>query len=149
MQLRNILEIIFYKSFTDIKAEAARSYLGLLWWIIEPIFYLFTFYVLFVLVLKRGGPDFVPNFLCGIIVWKWFVSAINGGVNAISSHRGLVQQVYVPKYIFPIIAVLGSTVRFLPVFTIFTIFLLLYGIPAQITWLAAPVLMFIQLMYGA
>lgn len=145
MQLHNSVEILLYKSFADIKAEAARSYLGLLWWIVEPVLYLCAFYVLFVLVLKRGGPDFVPNFLCGIVVWKWFANGIMGGANAINTHRDLVQQVYVPKYIFPIIAVMVSTVRFLPVFAILSIFFLLFGIPVQITWLAAPILILIQL----
>ncbi len=144
MQLRNSFELILYKAYTDLKAEAARSYLGLLWWIIEPILYLSAFYILFVLVLQRGGPDFVPTFLCGAVVWKWFDSGLKGGGHAITANHGLLQQVYVPKYIFPVIAVLGSTARFLPVFTVFAIFLLLYGIPFQITWLAAPMVMFTQ-----
>ena len=79
MQLRNTLELILYKSYTDIKAEAARSYLGLLWWIIEPVLYLCAFYILFVLVMHRGDKDFVPTFLCGAVVWKWFASGIQGG----------------------------------------------------------------------
>lgn len=145
MRLRNTLELILYKAYADLRAEAARSYLGLLWWIIEPVLYLCAFYVLFVLVLQRGGPDFVPAFLCGAVVWKWFDNGIKGGSHAISGHRGLLQQVYVPKFIFPVIAVLGSTVRFLPVFVIFAIFLLVYGMPAQSTWLAAPLVMFTQL----
>lgn len=144
MLLRNSLELILYKAYADLKAEAARSYLGLLWWLIEPVLYLCAFYVLFVLVLQRGGPDFVPTFLCGAVVWKWFDSGLKGGSHAISAHRGLLQQVYVPKYIFPIIAVLGSTARFLPVFAVFAIFLLLYGIPIQATWLAAPIVMLAQ-----
>lgn len=142
---RNSLELILYKTYTDLKAEAARSYLGLLWWIIEPVLYLCAFYILFVLVQKRGGTDFVPTFLCGAVVWKWFDSGLKGGAHAIGAHRGLLQQVYVPKYIFPVIAVLGSTARFIPVFLIFAVFLLLYGIPAQVTWLAAPMIMLTQL----
>lgn len=145
MRLRNNFELILYKTYADLKAEAARSYLGLLWWIIEPVLYLCAFYILFVLVMQRGGPDFVPTFLCGAVVWKWFDSAIKGGSHAIGAHRGLLQQVYVQKFIFPIIAVLGSTSRFIPVFLIFTIFLLLYGISVQITWLAAPMLILTQL----
>jgi lipopolysaccharide transport system permease protein len=145
MQLRNSIELIFYKAYADIKAEMARSYLGLLWWIIEPVLYLCAFYVLFVLVMQRGGPDFVPTFLCGAVVWKWFDSGLKGGSHAIRSHRGLLQQVYVPKYIFPVISVLGSTARFLPVFAIFAIFLLIYGIPPKITWLAVPLVMLTQL----
>lgn len=145
MQLRNSIELILYKAYADIKAEMERSYLGLLWWLIEPVIYLCAFYVLFVLVMQRGGPDFVPTFLCGAVVWKWFNSGVVGGSHAISANRGLLQQVYVPKYIFPVIAVLGSTARFLPVFIVFAIFLLLSGIPAKITWLAAPMIMLTQL----
>jgi len=144
MHLYNSIELILYKTYTDIKAEASRSYLGLLWWVIEPILYLGAFYVLFELVMHRGGPDFVPTFLSGAVVWKWFASGVKGGVYAISANRGLLQQVYVSKYIFPVIAVLGSTVRFLPVFTVFTFFLLLYGFPVQVTWLAAPLVMLTQ-----
>lgn len=145
MQISNTVELIFYKAYADLRAESERSYLGLLWWIIEPVMYLGAFYVLFVLVMQRGGPDFVPTFLCGSVVWKWFDSGLKGGSHSISANRGLLQQVAVPKYIFPVIAVLGSTARFLPVFAVFTIFLLLYGGHAQVTWLAAPVIMLTQL----
>lgn len=145
MQLRNTVELILYKTYTDIKAEAARSYLGLLWWVIEPVLYLCAFYILFVLVMQRGGPDFVPFFLCGAVVWKWFDTGVKGGSQSINGHRGLVQQVYVPKYIFPVIAVLSSAARFLPVFAIFVLFLLLYGLPFQPTWLAVPVVVLTQL----
>lgn len=146
MRLSNSIELIFYKAYADLRAEAARSYLGLLWWIIEPVLYLFAFYVLFVLVLRRGGTDFVPTFLCGAVVWKWFDSGLKGGSHVISTHRGLLQQVYVPKYIFPIIAVLGSTARFLPVFAVFVVFLMVSGMPILSTWLAAPLVMVTQLI---
>lgn len=142
---RHSLELILYKTYADIKGEAARFYFGLLWWVIEPVLFLAAFYVFFVLVMQRGGEDFVPMFLCGQIVWKWFDSGIKGSSGSISVHRGLLQQVYVPKYIFPVIAVLGSVVRFLPVFAIFVAFLLVYGIPAHATWLAAPLVMLTQL----
>lgn len=144
MRLRNSIEFIFYKAYADIKAEMERSYLGLLWWLIEPILYLGAFYILFVLVMRRAEPDFVPTFLCGAVVWKWFDSGLKGGSHAISANRGLLQQVYIPKYVFPMIAVLGSTARFLPVFAVFAIFLLLSGIPAKTTWLAVLLVMFIQ-----
>lgn len=144
MKLRNTVELIFYKVYADLKAEAARSYLGLLWWCIEPVLYLSSFYILFVLILHRGGPGFVQSFLCAAVVWKWFASGVKGGSNSIMTHRGLLQQIYVPKFIFPVIAVLGSTARFLPVFLVFIIFLVFSGISIKVTWLIAPVLIFTQ-----
>ncbi len=138
------MELIFYKAYADIKAESARSYLGLLWWLIEPMIYLCAFYILFVFVLKRGGQDFVPFFLCGAVVWKWFASGLNGGSQSIIVNRGLLQQVYVPKFIFPVIAVLGSTARFLPVFLVLVVFMLVYGMPIHAGWLALPVVALTQ-----
>lgn len=144
MQLRIIIELILYKSYAEIKTDASRSYLGLIWWVIEPVIYLCAFYILFVLVLHRGGPDFVPLFLCGVVVWKWFASSVQGGSQSIRTYQGLSQQVYVPKYVFPVIVVMACTTRFIPVFIILTLFLLFYGIPAQHTWMAIPLIVLIQ-----
>ncbi len=144
MRLRNALELILYKSYTEIKADAARSYLGLIWWIIEPLLYLCAFYILFVLVFQRGGPGFVPFFLCGIVVWKWFASGVQAGSQAINLNRALSQQVYIPKYVFPFITIMGAATRFIPVLLLYMLFLLLYGVPVHTTWLAVPFLVLIQ-----
>lgn len=144
MRFRNSLELILYKTYADLRAETARSYLGIIWWVIEPILYLGAYYILFVLVLHHGDADFVATFLCGAIAWKWFDSGIKGGSQSISAHAGLLQQVYVPKYVFPVIATLGSSIRFLPVFLIFMVFLLVSGKYVHVTWLAVPLLMIVQ-----
>ncbi len=36
--------LIFYRTYADLKAEAARGYLGVLWWILEPLIYLECFH---------------------------------------------------------------------------------------------------------
>ncbi|WP_179058979.1 ABC transporter permease [Pseudomonas taiwanensis] len=136
--------MIIYKSYTDLKAEAARSYLGVMWWLIEPILYLAAFYILLVVILHRGGPDFVPVFLCGAVVWKWFDSGVKGGGQSVHVHSGLLQQVYVPKFVFPLIAVFGSTARFIPVFLVFIVFLLVYGVDARPSWLSLPIILLAQ-----
>jgi len=138
------IELILYKTYADLKAQAAHSYLGMLWWIIEPVLYLAAFYVLFVFVLHRGGPDFVPNFLCGAIVWKWFDNGIRTGSNSIFANRGLLQQIYVPKYVFPTISTLGSTALFVPIFIILSTFLIWYGFSIQATWVAVIVIILVQ-----
>lgn len=142
---RRNLEIVLYKTYADLRAEAERSYLSFVWWILEPLLYLGAFYVLFVVIFQRGGPEFVPFFLCGAIVWKWFDAGLKGGGNSIIAHGGLIQQVYVPKFVFPIIAVLGATARFLPVLLLFLVFLVWYGVGAKGAWAALPLLIVVQL----
>lgn len=135
MNLKQALHLILFKTYADLKAESARSYLGLFWWIVEPALYVIALYVLFVKVFDRGGPDFVPFLLCGTITWKWFASGLQGGTTSISAYSGLLQQIYVPKYVFPTVAVLGSTARFIPVFLLLLLFLLVYGTTPTLAWL--------------
>jgi len=141
------VQLSLFKVYAELKSEASRSFLGILWWVIEPLLYLVAFYITFVKIFQRGGPDFIPLFLCGSVVWKWFDSGVKNGGNSILSNSVLLQQVYVPKFVFAFSAVIGSTFRFLPVFVILCIFLLLYGYPLQASWLFIPLLMVVQLLW--
>lgn len=143
--LHQQLGLALFKMYAELKAEAARSYLGVLWWLIEPVLYLGAFYVLFVLVMGRNDANFIPNFLCGIVVWKWFDAGVKSGGSALMANAGLLQQVSVPKYIFAVSAVLGSTLRFLLVFCILCIFLLVYGVDYNGAWFWVVPLIVVQL----
>jgi lipopolysaccharide transport system permease protein len=137
---------MWYRALAELRAEAARAYLGFLWWIVEPILYMAAFYIVFGLVFQRGGEDFVPFLLCGLVVWKWFGSTVTSSSNAIPSNAGLIQQVYLPKYLLPAIVVVINTVKFLVVLGLLLTFLVLYGYMPGATWLALPVLVGIQLL---
>ena len=72
--LHQHLELVWYKAYADLRAEAARAYLGVLWWVLEPLLYICVFYVVFGILLDRGGQGFVSFMLCGLVVWRWFSS---------------------------------------------------------------------------
>lgn len=138
------LNLILFKVYAELKAEASRSYLGVLWWLIEPVLYLGAFYVLFVLVLQREGNDFIPDFLCGIVVWKLFDAGVKSGGNSLVANASLLQQVFVPKHIFPLSAVILVMLKFILIFIVLCLFILIYkgGLPN--TWLWSIPLMALQ-----
>ena len=140
----HFLELIWYKTIAELRAEAARSYVGFLWWVIEPVMYMAAFYVIFKLGFKGGGENFVPFLLCGLVTWKWFNSSVSSSSRSIKANKGLMRQVYLPKFIFPIITVSINTIKFMIVFGLFICFLLLYGYTPTTLWLILPVLVFIQ-----
>lgn len=140
-------ELVWYRSLSDLRSEANRAYLGILWWVLEPALYLGVFYVVFELGLRRGGQGFVSFLLCGLIVWKWLDSSIRSAAGSISSSVGLINQIYVPKMIFPSIVVVTNTVKFL---IILTILLLLLGFTINAiswSWLWLPLLIMAQLLF--
>lgn len=146
---RYYLELIWYNALAELRAESARAYLGFFWWIIEPVLYMAAFYVVFAIVFHRGGEGFVPFLLCGLVVWKWFGSAVMFCSNSIPANAGLMQQVYLPKYLFPIIVLLNSTIKFLIVFSLFILFLFVYGITPTLAWVSLPAIILIQFLFIA
>lgn len=146
---RHYLDLIWYKSTAELRAEAARAYLGFLWWLVEPVLYMIAFYVVFALIFQRGGENFVPFLLCGLVVWKWFGSTVSQCANAIPSNAGLMNQVYIPKYLFPAIVNLVAFIKFLVIFVLLLVFLVAYGIMPTSAWLFLPVVLVIQFLFVA
>jgi len=144
--LKHYIFLIAYKARSDLLAEARRGYLGVFWWVLEPVLYMGVFYVIFVVLFHRGGEDAVAFLLTGLVIWKWFATSIPQCSNCISANIGLVRQVYIPKLVFPAMVLITSTLRFLIVFMLFIAFLLITGKSPGIAWLSIPLLMGIQLL---
>ena len=83
----------------ELKSEVAGSYLNWLWWIIEPLCFMLIYTFIFSFVFKSGEDNFPIFVFIGQIIWDFFNRMISGSVKLISSNRGLVTKVYIPKYI--------------------------------------------------
>lgn len=143
--LKRYMEFIWYRALAEIKADVSRGFLGFAWWIIEPVMYMGAFYVIFGLIFRQRGADYVPFLLCGLVVWKWFDSAIRNASTSITHNMWLIYQVYLPKMVFPVIATLISTLRFALVFSMLLLFLLASGLPVTAAWFTGlPLLLLLQ-----
>jgi lipopolysaccharide transport system permease protein len=142
--MRAYLDLIRYKVYAELSAEAARTFLGILWWLIEPVLYMSVFYLIFGVIFQRGGEGFVYFLLVGLVVWKWFDSSIRSGMVSLTTNAAVIQQVYQPKFIFPLSVVLINTVKFLFVLLLLLLFLLIAGKPLSISWLALLPLIGVQ-----
>lgn len=142
----NCIDLIIYKSWSQLRVEATRGYLGIAWWIIEPLLYIAVFYVIFEVLFQRGGEGYVAFLMAGLVVWRWFDNTVRVGANSVVDNIGILRRVYVPKLVFPSAIVVSNTAKFMIVLVIFLIFLLLYGVNPGYSWLALPLLLAIQLL---
>ena len=143
--MRHYLDLVWYKAYADIRVEASRGYLGTLWWVLEPLLFMFVFYLVFGFRFEGEGEDYVAFLLVGLVAWRWFDNTIKLGANSLVWNEGLMRQVYVPKIVFPTVTVVTNTVKFLFALATLLVFLLLYGIDPGSTWLLLPVLLAVQL----
>lgn len=147
--MHHYIELVWYKACADLRAEAARAYLGALWWILEPLLYMLAFYLVFGVLLQRGGGSFVSFLLCGLVIWRWFATSVTRGTTAITANSGLMSQVYLPKYLFPMIVLVTNTIKFLIVFFLLLSYLVLVDGRGDLSWLALPILIFVQFLLNA
>ena len=145
MYLKQYRDLITYKVYADLHAEASRTYLSFLWWIIEPVMYMAVFYVVFGLLFKRGnGPDYIPFLLTGLTLWKWFDASVRAGASSIRANSQLMHQINLPKIIFPLIAIAQTTLRSGVVLVLLLVFIELVGPGISPTYTALPVLLLVQ-----
>ncbi len=143
------IELIFVKAWAEIRSEVSRAYIGFIWWFLEPLLYMGAFYVLFGIGLRQGGDNFLFFLLCGLVPWKWFSSTLNSGSRSIVANAGLINQVYLPKYVFPLIVVVINTFKFTLVFPVLLLILILSGFELSNTWWSLLPVLAIQLMMVA
>jgi lipopolysaccharide transport system permease protein len=141
------LNLIVVRSIMSLKSESGQNILGMLWWLIEPVLYLGVFYLVFGVGLRQGGEGYVSFLLTGLVVWKWVDSAIKASSVSILQNVGIMNQVYVPKYIFPCVLFLTVTFRFLIVLSIFLLYLLVFEEGVLSSWLWLPVIFLVQLYF--
>jgi lipopolysaccharide transport system permease protein len=142
------LELIWYKGMADLHAEAARAYIGFIWWVLEPLLYMAAFYVAFGLGLRGGGVHTLLFLLCGLVPWKWFSSTIQSGSNSIQVNGGLIQQVYLPKYVLPWMVLVTNGMKFLIILGLLLLLVVVvHGV--ALSWLALPVVVLVELMLVA
>jgi lipopolysaccharide transport system permease protein len=135
------IELVTFRAYADLKSETQRTYLGFLWWILEPLLFLAVFYVVLRALQGRGGRDFVAFLLVGLVLWQWFKSAISHAANAVLANLYLLRQVRVAPWIFVATVVLADTVKFALLLVLLLAMLPLMGYSPGWMWVQlAPIL---------
>lgn len=104
----------------NIKLRYRRSYLGILWTLIEPLLMMIVLSVVFGNLLGRNSQDaafdgvpFPVYVLTGRLLYSFFSSATNSAMKSIRTNSAMIKKVYVPKYIYPLSGILANFVIFL------------------------------------
>jgi lipopolysaccharide transport system permease protein len=144
--LGQFLELVWTKAIFNLRSEVNRNYLSYGWWILEPLLYMIVYYVVFGLLLQRGGEDYTGFLLTGLIPWMWFSKAVSGSSNSILTGQNLMLQAGLPSIFFPLVNLLQVTIKQLPIFFLLLGFLWLQGfIPTSLWWILFPVI-FVQII---
>jgi ABC-2 type transport system permease protein len=120
-----------------IKLKYRRSYLGLVWTLLEPLLTMIVLTFVFGTMLGRSGGEIGPRLypvyiLCGRLLYNCFSSASKIGMRSIRANQAMIKKVYVPKYLYPLSSVIYNYIIFLLSLIILAIVGFVRGIP--LTW---------------
>ena len=143
--LKKYMLFSFVSAKSQLKAEVANSYLNWLWWILEPLCFMFIYAFIFGVVFQAGEENFSIFIYIGITVWDFFNRMATVSVKLIRNNKGIVSKVYLPKYILLLTKVWINGFKMLISFGIIAGMMLLYQIP--LTWnvlLIVPVILILM-----
>ena len=117
----------------DLRVRYARSWLGYLWTIIDPLAMALIYFVVFAVIFQRPDAGHKPYFLfllIGLLPWQWFNASINESARALVSEARLVRSTNLPRELWVVRVVIAKGVEFLlslPVLVAFAVVYIVLG----------------------
>jgi lipopolysaccharide transport system permease protein len=148
-------ELVYFLAWRDVKVRYKQTVLGVIWAVIQPLFTMVVFTLLFG-KLAKIPTDGIPGpifYFSALVPWIYFSSTLTNAGMSLLANRGLMTKIYFPRFILPAAAVLGNLMDFLISSVILIGFIVYYKIPLGwnlLLWPALVVLlMLLSLSLGA
>lgn len=99
----------------DFKVKYKRSALGVVWSLLYPILMMAVMALVFSNMFKFQveGINYLVYLMTGIVMFQYFSEASTSAMTSVVYNFGLINKVYIPKYIFPLAKCLFVGINFL------------------------------------
>ena len=150
----NISEIWSYKDLIysllikDIKVRYAQSVLGIGWAVIQPLFFMVVFTLIFSKLAKistEGQPAEI-FYYSALVPWTYFSSGLIDSTGSLIQNSGMMTKVYFPRIILPFVSVLSKLPDLLIASTIVAILMVWFSITPSISIVLIPLLILIMVL---
>jgi lipopolysaccharide transport system permease protein len=130
----NLKEIWAYRDLIsifvrrDIVAIYKQTILGPVWFLLGPLFTVFSYTFLFseVAHLSTDGLPGPLFYLAGTTLWGYFQTCFNGASYTFQSNAGIFGKVYFPRLVSPISMIISNLLKFSLQLLVFILFLVYY-----------------------
>jgi lipopolysaccharide transport system permease protein len=151
LQLRELWayrELLYFLIWRDVKVRYKQTALGVAWAIIQPLFTM----IVFSLVFGRLGKipsDGIPYPIfsyAALVPWTLFSHGLTQASNSLVGSANLIKKVYFPRLSVPIAAVTSGLIDFAIAFIVLLGMMLYYGIVPTLNVVWLPFLLLLTLM---
>ncbi len=151
-ELLNYQDLFRFLIWRQIKVRYAQSAIGFGWAIIQPLFSMVIFTMVFGKLAKidSEGVPYALFSLAALLPWTYFSNAITDGVASLVSEAGMLRKIYFPRILMPLSAVFAKLLDFAIASAMMAIMMLVYQQPptAGIVFLPLFILLMVAFASG-
>jgi lipopolysaccharide transport system permease protein len=115
--------------------------------VLEPLLFVATFYLVFVVILGTNREDYLALLMCGLLPYNWFSKSITHSARSIIANVGMIGNIDLPKTMFPMALVQEGVYKQAIVFSLLLLFLMSLGYSPSLAWFwLVPVILVNYLM---
>jgi lipopolysaccharide transport system permease protein len=136
-------ELLIVLTLRDIQVLYKQAALGVAWAIIQPLFAVIIFSVIFghFARMPSDGIPYPVFAIAAVLPWTYFAEAVRRGGTGLVSDSELVRKVYFPRLIIPLAGVIAPMLDFLIGFTVLIGVMLWFHVMPSFRLLVAPPLL--------
>ncbi len=116
----------------ELKRKYARSYLGVVWSILNPLLSMAVISFIFSYMFRRSIDNFPVFYLIGSTVWTLFRTATDNAMTALVDNKSLLLRAKLPKHTFIFSRINTAFVNF--IYSVITMSVIMFVFKIRITW---------------
>lgn len=111
-------DYVRYSSKVTLSTRYSNTYLGILWLFLDPLLLMMVYSFVYLVIFNVKTADYTVFILTGLVLWRWISATITQSASSISSKIGILEQVAVPKQIFPLVTLIVELFTFIAGFVL-------------------------------
>ncbi len=124
-------QVLWTLVLRDLRVRYARSFLGYVWTVLDPLAMSGIYFVVFVVFFNRRAVGYQPYFLfllTGLLAWQWFSGSLNDTSRALLQEAKLVRSTNLPREMWVVRVVIAKGVEYLLSLPVIVAFCVFYGL---------------------
>ena len=142
-------ELLYVFAWRDVKVKYKRTFLGILWVLIQPLATTGIFSIFFGKIAKipTDGIPYPLFVFAGMKVWGFFSAGVSSSSNSLISNESILKKVFFPRLIIPISAIVTTGVDFFVTLGLLLLATLFFGyLPSPAALVVFPLLLLILML---
>jgi lipopolysaccharide transport system permease protein len=132
----------------DFKVRYKQTILGILWAVLQPLFVMIVFTIIFghFAKLPSDGVPYPLFVYCALVPWSFFAQALSQSANSLVDNSYLISKVSFPRLIIPLAAAFSAAVDSGITLILLLAMLAIYGIPPTAALIALPMFLMLAMV---